>query len=72
MNRLGSWAPIEGKWDGFDLLTFSGIHAAKWNANGEPETYDLPQYIDPSRNKSDRDEILRGKYRPEILSVKDL
>ena len=63
--RTGSWAPIEGKWDGFDLLTFSGIHAGEWNANGEPVTYDLPQYIDPMRYKSDRDEILRGKYRPE-------
>jgi hypothetical protein len=65
LERLGSWAPIEGKWDGFDLLTFSGIYCDKWGANGEPLTYDLPQYINPAHYRSDMEEILLGSHRPE-------
>ena len=67
LQRLGSWEPIEGKWDGFDLHTFSGIHAAKWDESGKPLTYTLPQYINPMHYDSDLEEILMGSHRPDEL-----
>lgn len=67
LQRLGSWEPIEGKWDGFDLHTFSGIHASKWDEDGKPLTYTLPQYINPMHYDSDLEEILMGSHRPDEL-----
>ena len=65
LELTGSWDVIDNKWDGFDLATYTGVHATKRDKDGRRLQYELPQYINPMHYDSDMEEILRGKHRPE-------